>query len=360
MTIRQRMACLLACGALAACGSPMSGYTGHDPAMAYVPVAQAGVADGRAEFRALFCQVLESSPAPSQQACDHWLQRLPDEAAARPAAPVERQGTHYRLLIVTGVFAECLPGVPAFGDAIPRLQQLGYQTDYVPIRGRASAEWNADLIDNYLRDILSRDGASKFIVLAYSKGAVDTMTALDRHPALSDSIAGVISFAGAVNGSPLADQLQDFYRRVAAHIPLHDCPVTDGGELASITREYRLNWLAGHHPPAGTRYFSIVTTPVPARISTVFQPMYASLARIDPRNDGQVLHYDAILPGATLLGYVNADHFAVALPFSQHMPALSRTLIDKNDFPRPQLVEAAVLFVEHTLDAQARALQKKK
>jgi hypothetical protein len=32
-----------------------------------------------------------------------------------------------------------------------------------------------------------------------------------------------------------------------------------------------------------------------------------------PRNDGLLLIYDQIIPGGTLLGYANADHWSVAL-----------------------------------------------
>jgi hypothetical protein len=334
---------------LAGCGSPMTKYAGNDPAMVYVPLARAGVADGRPAFRSVFCQVLAQTPVQSQQPCDYWLRHRDDEGPAVPAPPAAAPPRRHHLLVVTGIFAECLPKVPAFGDAVERLRQLGYTVDHVAVKGRASAEWNADIIDAHVRQALAADAGRSFIVLAYSKGAVDTLTALDRHPALASHVAAVISFAGAVNGSPLADQYLPLYRRLAADIRLDDCAITDGGEMASLTRAHRLNWLATHVPPVGPRYFSIVATPSPDRVSTAFVPMYTALSHIDPRNDGQVLHSDAILPGATLLGYVNADHFAIAMPFQQLMPALARTFIDMNDFPRQQLVEAAVLFAERSL-----------
>jgi hypothetical protein len=42
---------------------------------------------------------------------------------------------------------------------------------------------------------------------------------------------------------------------------------------------------------------------------------YRNLAGTDPANDGLVAASDAIVSGSTLLGYPNADHLAVAMPF---------------------------------------------
>jgi hypothetical protein len=76
---------------------------------------------------------------------------------------------------------------------------------------------------------------------------------------------------------------------------------------------------------------------------------YRALAELNPRNDGQVLWSDAIMPGATLLGYVRGDHWAIALPFSRTSSALEAMLIDRNAFPREVLLEAIVRRMEESL-----------
>ena len=38
---------------------------------------------------------------------------------------------------------------------------------------------------------------------------------------------------------------------------------------------------------------------------------------IDGRNDSQVIFYDQLIPGSTLLGYLNADHWAVAVAIAR-------------------------------------------
>jgi len=73
------------------------------------------------------------------------------------------------------------------------------------------------------------------------------------------------------------------------------------------------------------------------------------IRRYDPRNDSQLHFYDQLIPGCTLLGYVKADHWAIALPFSQDR--FAPALIDKNEFPREVLLEAVFRFVEEKLSA---------
>jgi hypothetical protein len=63
-----------------------------------------------------------------------------------------------------------------------------------------------------------------------------------------------------------------------------------------------------------------------------------------------LLWTDTVIPGATLLGYVRADHWAIAMPFSRTSAALAATLIDHNAFPREVLLEAVVRAVEESLE----------
>jgi hypothetical protein len=158
--------------------------------------------------------------------------------------------------------------------------------------------------------------------------------------------------AGAVNGSPLADNLGGLYEATLAKLPYPHCEAGDGSEMRSISREYRLEWLSRHTLPRQPRYFSIVAAPDSEHVSAIFMGMHAELGQIDPRNDGQLLHSDAILPRSTLLGYANADHFGVALPFDSHAPVLSSTIINRNPYPRAEMLEASMHFVERALAAK--------
>jgi len=81
---------------------------------------------------------------------------------------------------------------------------------------------------------------------------------------------------------------------------------------------------------------------------------YKDLSLIDQRNDSQLLYYDQIIPGSTVLALLNADHVAVGVPLNRTHPMLAKTLANHNDFPREVMLEAVVRFVEEDLARPAR------
>ena len=90
------------------------------------------------------------------------------------------------------------------------------------------------------------------------------------------------------------------------------------------------------------------------QISFGLRGIYDELAKIDPRNDGQMLFYDQIIAGGALLGFVAADHWAVALPTSKEVPAVAATMVNRNEFLREILLEAIIRQVEKQLLAMPR------
>jgi hypothetical protein len=86
----------------------------------------------------------------------------------------------------------------------------------------------------------------------------------------------------------------------------------------------------------------------------ILRSAWRDLARVEPRNDGQLLFFDQVPPGATLLGYANADHFAIAIPFDgQSDPVASTAVLGHAPYPRGVLLEAIVLYVVESLNATA-------
>jgi hypothetical protein len=329
------------------------------------PGAIAGIVDGRAEFRTVFCALMRRDGAD----CGDWLRRFPDEAAPGAGSPppllVPDDPPAVNVVIVGGLFSECLPAGFTFGDASARLRAGGYRISYAPVLGRTSAEANAAIVRAHVARERAAMPHTPLVIVAYSKGVTDTMTALAAYPELADSVGAVIGVAGVVGGSHAADDLLRLYDATARLLPrvssLKRCPAGDGGEVSSLTHDVRRHWLATHRLPAGPLYFSIVALPAPRRVSTVFAPFRRRLARFDARNDGQMIYADAILPGSRLLAYANADHFAVALPFDSPMhssihsatpsamPSARLFGINHNDFPRAELVEAALRIAQAQL-----------
>jgi hypothetical protein len=101
--------------------------------------------------------------------------------------------------------------------------------------------------------------------------------------------------------------------------------------------------------PRELRYYSLVTFPQPERISSILKSSYEKLSRVDTRNDSQVIFYDQVVPGSVLLGYVNADHWALAVPVARSHPTIGSLFVTQNAYPREALTEAILRFVEEDL-----------
>src|SRR5437016_5178178 len=76
------------------------------------------------------------------------------------------------------------------------------------------------------------------------------------------------------------------------------------------------------------------------------------LASIDPLNDGMLFWYDQIVPGSHLLGFVNADHFAIVQSTRHDLPIMG-VLFRDDHVPRTLLVEAAIEVVDNVLRGTA-------
>lgn len=58
------------------------------------------------------------------------------------------------------------------------------------------------------------------------------------------------------------------------------------------------------------------------------------------RNDSHVVLYDQFIPGSTLAGYLNAEHWALAIPIARSHSTIGYLFVDKNDYPRAALYES--------------------
>jgi hypothetical protein len=103
--------------------------------------------------------------------------------------------------------------------------------------------------------------------------------------------------------------------------------------------------------PSELRYYSLATFPQPERISRILESSYGKLARVDGRNDSQVIFYDQVIPGSALIAYLNADHWAIAVPISRSHQTISAMFVTQNAYPREALAEALLRFIEEDLQA---------
>ena len=71
--------------------------------------------------------------------------------------------------------------------------------------GRLSSERNARSVRDALMALPHEDAAGRVVLLGYSKGIVDILEAVVSYPEIRPRVAAVVSLAGAVGGSPLAN-----------------------------------------------------------------------------------------------------------------------------------------------------------
>jgi pimeloyl-ACP methyl ester carboxylesterase len=189
----------------------------------------------------------------------------------------------------------------------------------------------------------------RLVLVGYSKGTPDILEGLATYPELAQRVAAVVSVSGSVNGSPLADDAPESMLGMLEYLPGSECDEGDGGAVKSLKPSTRRDFARTHDLPETVQYYSLATFAQREQISFGLRGSYDDLAKIDPRNDSQMLFYDQIIHGGALLGFVNADHWAVALPISRQRPGLAATLVNRNEFPREVLLEAIVRHIEEQL-----------
>jgi hypothetical protein len=348
-----------ACLALAACSSaPLVPYTVDTPPLILLPARLAGVTDQRARFREIFCSVLESNghDQPDYRPCEKALTLVgtepPPTGKRVDLAPSQR---HLVAGFVPGLGWECMSNwLNATGSVGKHLATVGYELRLIEVGGLKSSEENARRIRDAVLGMKLEGSARRLVLVGYSKGAPDILEALVRYPEIRPLVAAVVSGAGSIGGSPLANPAKASEVNLITHFPGSTCEKSDDGAvLESLRPAVRRAWLAENPLPPGIPYYSIVTFPEPSRISSVLKGSYDKLARIDSRNDSQMIFYDQLIPGSALVAYVNADHWALAVPINRTHSTVGALFTTENAYPREALLEAVIRFVEEDLDARA-------
>ena len=285
--------------------------------------------------------------------CGRWLWRLPDEPDSRSAdAGAVMSPRDLALFIVTGAFSECVGD-----DARPyivgadRLRADGAYVETIMVGGRSGTASNARQIAAAIeRARVSSE--RRIIVIGYSKGALDALRFLVDFPALAAQVDAVVSVAGPIYGSPLAEMAEAPYGRLLAKLPYDKCPPGDAEVIQSLDPTVATQWLATNPLPTRVRYYSITGFTTRERMARSLVPTWKILNRTDVRNDGQVVAADAVIPGSTLLGYANADHWGIAESIEEVRTFLAARP-DPTPFPLEPLLRSIVLFVSDDLKRAA-------
>jgi hypothetical protein len=199
---------------------------------------RAGLRDGRGRFREVFCAVLEDhgSELPDYRSCDEALTEDGVEAGAT-GEPVKLGPTeaNYLVLIVPGLGWECFADWLDFdGSASKHAAQFGYDVEMVEVDGLSSTENNAQQIRDYIAKLSPEQADMPIILAGYSKGAPDILTAVVAYPELQQRVVAVVSVAGSVAGSPLADDATQGQANMLIHVPGSTCDEGDNGAVESL------------------------------------------------------------------------------------------------------------------------------
>jgi len=301
--------------------------------------------DGRGRYRELFCAELAMDPAFSEDSCDDYLHKLVDEPPGTGLEPGSVTDLAFKVVVVPGLFSDCVESIATpFETSDQALALVGTEKEYLGISGRSGADANARVIANYLSELELAPG-QRLVLVGHSKGAVDILHFLVSFPELAQRVSAVLSVTGAINGSPRADDAYEDYREWLADVDLLTCDAGDGLAMDHLTRRYRMTWLANNSLPENVRYYSLTAFVNQDDVGLNSMRGYRALALIDPRNDGQLLFYDQVIPGSTILATMNTNHWAAAIPMSETHPVLANTIVTNNRFPRDAMLTAALRFI---------------
>jgi hypothetical protein len=177
---------------------------------------------------------------------------------------------------------------------------------------------------------------------------VDILRFLADYPEQARRVVAVVSVAGPILGSEVADQGDWAYDTFLTGIFADRCDPGDGGVLDSLLPQVRRDWLERHPLPDTVRFYTLLAFATREHIARALWPSWEILAASDPRNDGQLTISEGTWPGSTLLGYANADHWGVAIDIEEELDFLA----DRPDnirYPRGALFEAALRYVSEDL-----------
>lgn len=310
------------------------------------------ISDARAEFRQVFCSVLvDDRLVPSDDdACDTLLWKLSDEPPGHATDTAPGEAKPLRWFVVTGAVNDCFgPDAQPFRSGIRKLSDEGRSIELIEVSGRSGTEHNARQIAAAL-SAANLAPSDRIAMLGYSKGAVDILQFLIDFPDLASPVVAVVSTSGPIYGSPLAGRAEWAYEHLFANAFSGRCDPGDAHMVSSLVPETRREWLAAHPLPNRIRYYSLGAFTTREHLARALVPAWKILAKYDTRNDGQVVIGDALIPGSTLLGYANTDHWGLTLTIENEIPRLVHRK-DPRPFPQDQLLEAIVRFVEERAES---------
>ena len=218
-----RATVVVACLALGACATTSGVPYSTDIA----PDIHAGLQDERGRFRETFCAVLEAHghDLPDYQPCDEALARVGIEPAGT-GKPVELGPSKRHLVaaLVPGIGYECFAKwLESPGTAAQHVRRYGYDLVALKVDALSGTATNARQIRDAIMAMPLDAQAPRLVLIGYSKGAPDILEAVVTYPEIRSRVAAVVSAAGSVHGSALADDAEQYQADMLRHFPGATC-----------------------------------------------------------------------------------------------------------------------------------------
>ena len=290
------------------------------------------------DFARVFCSTLPHLKDKDGHAWGDCAKYLDVSDSPRAQAAI---ATPYRFLFVSGFGAECLKDVRAFSTSIAHLKEAHHvDVEYFAVAPFGSSEENGQSIARHVEEGWAGDKTRRYVLIGYSKGAADLLEALRVLNAPQTKVAALVTVAGTIGGSWLPDDVRTLMQGSQPWMA-PGCPANVQDGIHSLTRELRQRFLRENPVPVAG--YSIVAASTLDETSSALRAAWKRLSLYAKEQDGQMVAWEAVLPGAKYLGAARADHWAIALPFEES-PQPPKA-VDRNHFPRDALLEAIVRFV---------------
>lgn len=322
-------------------------------ALTLLQMENLGFVDARQRFREIFCAILNKhgNNLPDYNSCENSLKTVGQEAKNIPqVVNLEPSNNQYIIGLVPGIAWQCVRNWLKNDNSGPQhaLTQ-GFDVRLFDVDGLSGSQNNAQQIKNHVTELPDQVNNHPIILIGYSKGAADVLHAVSMYPELQKRVVAVVSVAGAIGGSSLANNASQSHLNLLSYIPMSGCEIGDEKAIESLHTETRKEWLENNPLPESIHYYSVIAFPDAKHISIGLKTSYHKLADVDPRNDGQLIFYDQLIPDSTLLAFVNADHWAMSVPVARQSYLNRISFANKNEYPREVLLEAILRFIDEDL-----------